>query len=134
MEAARHFLPSEEHNSHEGALHEERHDAFDGKRSAEDVAHEPGIVAPVGTELELKNNACGYAHREIHSKEALPELGSFFPEGLSCTIIDGLHDGHDYGKAEGEGHEQPMINGSKRKLGSRPVNKGWVDCHNVISY
>ena len=64
----------------------------------------------------------------------MTELGSFFPEGLSCTIIDGLHDGHDYGKAEGEGHEQPMIDGSKRKLGSRPVNKGWVDCHNVISY
>ena len=111
MEAARHFVPPEEHHSHKRRLHEEGQDAFHGERGSEDVAHEPGVVAPVGAELKLKDNARSHAHGEVDTEEFLPELGSNFPELLVCAIIASLHDAHDDGETERQGHEEPVVDG-----------------------
>ena len=122
MEAARHFLPAEKHHGNEGALHEESHDALDGKWRTEDVADKPGIVAPVGAKLKFEDDARGYAHGEVDAKQALPEDGGVFPKLFSCAIIAGFHNAHDEGKTQRERHEEPVVNGSECKLGTRPVD------------
>ena len=132
MESARHLLPSEEHDSHECAFHEERHNALNGKRSTEYVANKPRIVAPVGAKLKLKNDARGNTHSKVDTKQTLPELRSLQPEGLAGAIIDSLDNAHYYGQSKRERHKQPMIDGCKRKLGTRPVDKRRVDGKQMI--
>lgn len=82
MEAPGYFLPAEEHDGYEGALHEEGEHALDGQGRAKDVANHPGIVAPVGTELELKDDTCRHTHGEVDAEELLPETGYLFPKAL----------------------------------------------------
>ena len=131
VEATRHLLPAEIHDGNKGALHEERHDALDGKRGAEDVAHKPGVVAPVGAELKLEDDARSHAHGEVDAKQALPEHGGFFPEWFTCAVIARFHNAHDEGQTERERHKEPMVDGCKCKLRTRPVDEGWVDCQQV---
>ena len=92
------FFPSEEHHSKEGGFHEEGQDAFDGQRCAEDVAHEPGIVAPVGAEFEFQDDTRSNAHGKIDSEKFHPELGSPFPELVFLEYIKGFHGCHDNGQ------------------------------------
>ena len=132
MESARHLLPSEEHNSHECALHKECHNALNGKRSTEYVANKPRIVAPVGAKLKLKNDARGNTHSKVDTKQTLPELGSLQPERFAGAIIDSLDNAHYYGKSQRERHKQPMIDGCERKLRTRPVDKRRVDGKQMI--
>ena len=105
MEASAHLIPAEEHHRHEGALHEECQDAFDGKGSAEYVAHKPGVVAPVGSEFKLQDDACGNTHGEVHAKEFLPETGYVLPERLVGAVVACFGNAHDYCQSQGEGHE-----------------------------
>ena len=109
VEAFRHFVPAEIHDGHEGGLHEEGHDAFDSERCAEDVAHEPRVVRPVGAELKLQDDARSHTHSEVDTEEFLPELGGVFPETLLRAIVARLHNAHDDGQAKRQGHEQPMV-------------------------
>ena len=127
VEARRHFLPAEIHNSHKGRLHEERHDALDGQRRPEDIAHEPRVVAPVGTKLELEDDAGSHTHGEIDAEEFLPEARGVFPETLAVAIVDGLTNTHNDCQAQGERHKQPVIDSGQRKLRPRPVNGPAVD-------
>ena len=132
MESARNLLPSEEHDSHECTLHEERHNAFNGKRSTEYVTYKPRIVAPVGAKLKLKDDARSHTHGKVDTKQTLPELGSLQPEGFACAIIDSLDNAHYYSQSKRERHKQPMIDGCKRKLRTRPVDKRRVDGKQMI--
>jgi hypothetical protein len=100
MESARHFVPSEEHDGHKGAFHEESQNAFDSERGTKDVANEPGIVAPIGTKLEFQDNTRGYTHCEVDAEKLLPELGSVFPETFLRAIVACLSYAHDDGKTE----------------------------------
>ena len=122
MEASRHLFPAKEHHGHEGALHEESHDTLDSQWGTEDIAHEPGIVAPVGTKLELQDDTRGHTHGEIHAEEALPELGRVFPEVRTLLVVNGLGYAHDNGQAKGQGHEEPVIDCRESELRSGPVN------------
>ena len=122
MEPCRHLLPSEEHHGNECRFHEERDDSLYSERSAEDVAHEPRIVAPVCSELKLENDSRSHAHSEIDTEEFLPELCRIPPEGFLRAIVAGFHDSHDNRKSECQGNEQPVIDCSQRKLGARPIN------------
>ena len=117
------FVPAEEHHGDERRLHKEGHDALDGERCAENVAHEPGIVAPVRAELELKDDARGHAYGEVYAKELLPELGSMFPEVVLFDDVEGFHHAHHHGEAEREGHEQPVVAGGEGELRARPVEQ-----------
>ena len=111
MEARRYLLPAEEHDGYKGRLHEESHDTLDGQRSAEDVAHEPRVVRPVSTKLELEDDTRSHTHGEIDAEEALPELRSVAPENVAFAIPERLADAHDDCQSEGERHEEPMVDG-----------------------
>ena len=127
MESGRHLLPSEIHHRHEGRLHEECHNALDGEGGAEDITHEPRVVAPVGTELKFQDDARGNAHGKVHPEEFLPEFCHVFPEHLFRAVVASLEDAHDEGQSQREGDEQPMVDGSERKLRPRPVNHTGID-------
>lgn len=91
---------------------------------AEHVAHEPGVVAPVGAEFKFQDDACGNAHGEVDAKEFLPETGYVFPERLVGTVVTCFGDSHDYCQSQGEWHEQPMVDGRECELRPRPVDGG----------
>ena len=123
VHAGAHLVPAKEHDGHEGRLHKEGHDAFDGQRGAENVAHEPTVIGPVGAELKFENNAGGNAQGKIHAKKVHPVLGNLFPTLVPGTIIDGLHAGDNEPEAQRQRDKQPMIQGRERKLRPRPVDK-----------
>ena len=117
-----HLVPSEEHDGEERGLHEECQDALDGERSAEDVAHEPRIVTPIRTELELQDDARGDAHGKVDGKEFHPELGGTFPELVFLNHVKGFHGCHNHRQPEGERHENPMVTGGEGELRPRPID------------
>ena len=127
METARNLVPSEVHHGHEGRFHEEGDDALDGQWCAEDVAHEPRVVAPVGAKLKFEDDTRGDAHGEVDAEEFLPELGSVFPEGVFGAIVARLHDTHDDGQAERQGYEEPMVDCREGELCPRPLNGAGID-------
>ena len=120
MEALGNLVPSEEHNCKECRLHEEGQDSLYGQRSSEHISDEPGIIAPVGSELELKDNAGGDTNGEIDSEQFHPEACSLLPEFIFPDDIDGLHHCHHQSESQGQGDEQPVICRRHRKLDSRP--------------
>ena len=122
MEAFGDLVPSEEHDGDERALHEEGHDALDGQRSAENVAHEMGVVRPVGPEFEFEDDARGHADGEVDPEDAHPEFRRPFPERVARPVIDRFHDGADEAQTEGQRHEQPVVDGRHGELRPRPVH------------
>ena len=95
VEALADLVPAKEHDGNEGRFHEEGHDALDGERSVEDVAHEVGVVAPVGAELKFEDDTCGNAHSEVNAKELLPKLCAVAPESVTSPVPTGLCNTHD---------------------------------------
>ena len=55
MEAFAYFIPTKEHNGHEGGFQEKRDNTFNGQRGTENIPHEPRVVWPVCPELEFQN-------------------------------------------------------------------------------
>ncbi len=127
VEARRHLLPAEIHHGHEGTLHEEGDDTLDSQWRTEDVTHEPGIVRPVGAELELEDDTCGDTHGEVHAEQFLPELGSCLPELILRTIVIGLYDTHNDRQSEGQGHEEPVVDCRESELRPRPVDGSGIN-------
>ena len=116
VETTTDFVPAEEHDGHEGGFHEEGEDALDGQGCAEDVADEPGVVAPVGAELEFEDEAGGHADGEVDAEEFHPEFGGVEPVRVAGARPDGFHDGHHEGEAQGEGYEHVVVHGREGKL------------------
>ena len=124
MEAAAHLVPTEKHHGNERGLHEEGQNALNGQRRAENVAHKPGVVAPVGAKLKLENDACGHANGKVNAKELHPKLRGALPKLVFFHVIESFHHGHHNGQPQCEGHKEPVVAGSERKLSSRPVYQG----------
>ena len=103
------FIPSEKHDGDKRGFEEKSHDTFDGKRGAENIAHEPGVVRPVGAEFKFEDDAGGNADNEIDSKQGHPEFGDVLPLLFACSHILGFHDGDNEGEPEGERHKQPVV-------------------------
>ena len=122
VEAFRDLVPAEEHDGDEGALHEEGHDAFDGQRGTEDVAHEMRVVRPVGPEFEFEDQARGHADGEVDAEQAHPEFGRALPELITRADVKGLHDGDDEPQPQRERDEKPVVNGRHGELRTRPVD------------
>jgi cytochrome bd ubiquinol oxidase subunit II len=59
METLAHFVPAEEHDGNESGFHKKCQDSFDSQWGSEDIAHKPGIVTPVSSELEFQNQTGG---------------------------------------------------------------------------
>ena len=127
VQSLTHTVPAEEQHGDERTLQEEGHNAFHSQRSAENIAHKPGIGRPVSAELEFEDQPGGHAYGEIDPEEFEPEFGNGFPFFVARAVIDGGHDGDDPGQAKGQRDEYPMVEGRERELGARPVDKGEID-------
>ena len=116
-------VPAEEEEADEGGLKEEGHQAFDGERGAEDVAHVVGVVGPVRAELELHGDAGGNAEGEVNPEELAPEAGHVFVDFLAGKDVRHFH-GHEHErKSERQGHEDEVVHRGHRKLKAGQVNK-----------
>ena len=120
MELGRDLLPAEEHHGKECGLHEEGEDALNGQRGAEHISNEPGIIAPVGAELELENEAGGDAHCKIDGEELHPEARCLLPEFVFLDEVQRLHYGHDKRQAQSQRHEEPVVGRRHGELDSGP--------------
>ena len=116
METPAHLAPAEEHHRDEGRFEEEGEDALDGQRGAEDVAHEVGVVGPVGPEFELEDQARGHADGEVYAEQAHPEFGRAEPERVLRADVKGLHDGDQEAQPERQRDEQPVVDGCHGEL------------------
>ena len=123
METGANLLPTEEHHGDKGRLHKEGEDAFDGEWGTEDVPYKPAVIAPVGTELKLQDDAGGDTNGKVNSKDGHPELGRREPLLVARAVIQSLHDGYNHAQTKSERHEEPMVDGCEGKLRSRPVDK-----------
>jgi len=72
-------IPTEKHYRKEGSLQEKRKQALDRKRRAEDVAHEPAVIRPVGAELKLHYDARRDTDGEIYTEKAQPKFSDLEP-------------------------------------------------------
>ena len=76
--------PAEDPEAQERGLEEEREQALDGQRRAEDVAHEPAVGAPVHAELELLDDARDHAQGEVDDEQLAEEAGE--PQTASLPV------------------------------------------------
>src|SRR5690554_7067735 len=74
VKALAYLVPAKEHNGNEGAFQKKGHNAFNCQRSAKNISNKPRVIAPVGAELKLKNDARGYSNGEVDAEEFHPEL------------------------------------------------------------
>ena len=116
VEARTHLLPAKEHHGNEGRLHEKGHNTLDGQRRAKDIAYEPGIIRPVGSELKLENDTRCYTHGKIDTEQTLPETRHVLPEHLARTVITSLGNAHDHGEAKCQRNKKPVVDRRQGKL------------------
>ena len=109
-------VPAKEHQADEGRLQEERHQAFDGQRRAEDVSDIVGVVRPVGSELEFHSQAGGDAEHEIDAEDRPPEPGDRPPDRATGHDIDALHDDQQERKSQRQRHEEKMVHRRQGEL------------------
>ncbi len=115
----RQAVPAEEEQADEGRLEEERHQALDGQRRAEDVPDVVRVVGPVGAELELHGQAGGDAEGEVDAEQLAPELDHVLVDLLAGHHVDRLHDRQQERQAEGQWHEQEVIHRGHGELQTR---------------
>ena len=120
-------VPAEEEQADEGRLEEERHQALDRQRRAEDVADVVRVVGPVGAELELQGDAGGHAHGEVDAEQDAPELGHALPDLATGHHVDRLHDREHEHQAERQRHEQEVIQRGQGELQARKIDNRVVD-------
>ncbi|MNM96149.1 hypothetical protein D3C81_1086160 [compost metagenome] len=120
-------IPAEEEQADEGRLEEERHQALDGQRRAEDVADVVAVVGPVGAELELHGQPGGDAEGEVDAEQLAPELDHVLVDLFAGHHVDRLHDRQQEGQAERQGHEQEVVHRGHGELQTRQVDDGFRD-------
>ena len=112
-------IPAKEEQANEGAFEEKRHQSFDRERHAEDVAHVVRVVRPVRAELKLHRDAGRHAHGEIDAEQDSPEARHVTPDRATGHDVDAFHDRNENRQAEGQRHEQEVIQRRDRKLQAR---------------
>ena len=81
--------------------------SFHRQRRAEDVADEPGVLAPIHAELELLHDPGGHSDGEVDQEQLAEELGESIPGALSVTT-------HTVCMTAISG-ARPMVSGTKMK-------------------
>ena len=92
------------------------HQGLDGQRRAEDIAHKARIFGPVHAKLKLHDNARYHTHGKVDEEELSPELDHLFVDLVPCSHIRRFHDGDQDREAQGEGHEEEVIDRRGGKL------------------
>ncbi|EAP89958.1 hypothetical protein OA2633_07089 [Oceanicaulis sp. HTCC2633] len=122
-----HPVPAEEEQADQRRLEEKGHQAFNGQRRAENVAHIVGVIGPVHAELELHRDPGGHAQHEIDAEQRAPELRHVPPDLTARHHINALHDGEDDGQSKCERYKEEVIHGCQRELPARQLHNGHVD-------
>jgi hypothetical protein len=108
---------------------EEGEDALGGERGAEDVAHESGVVGPIGPELEFHDDAGGHPHREVDGEYFCPKLGHGFVLGIFRFHVHAFHENQERPEPDGQGGEQIMEHDGQSELKARGGGRPWEeDC------
>ena len=95
MKAFANLVPTKKHNSDKGSFHKEGENSLDSQRCPEDIPDKPTIVRPVGSELELEDQARRHADREVDREDADPEFRRALPEGIARAVVERFHDRAD---------------------------------------
>nr|AAP55501.1 hypothetical protein [Leifsonia xyli subsp. xyli] len=119
VQTLRQFVPAEDPEADEGRFEEESEQTLQGERGAEDVADEARVVGPVHPELELLHDAGHHSHREVDEEELPEEVGQLQVVDFARAIPGGLEHGDDRHEADGERHEQEMVDGGETELPPR---------------
>ena len=91
MKTTAYPVPAEEHDGEESGFEKESEQTFDGQRSSENIPDKPGIIRPVGTELEFQYQSRSYTDGEVDCKKLHPEFGGIQPLGLTGPDPHGFH-------------------------------------------
>jgi hypothetical protein len=109
-------VPAEDPQAEERRLEEEREQALDGQRGAEDVPDETRVVAPVHPELELLHDAGDHTHREVDQEELAPELRGPQPVFPAGAHPGGLQAGDERRHPDRDRYEQEVVDGGDAEL------------------
>lgn len=77
MKTTAYPVPAEEHDGEESGFEKESEQTFDGQRSSENIPDKPGIIRPVGTELEFQYQSRSYTDGEVVAKSFIQNLVAF---------------------------------------------------------
>ncbi|MDT4846649.1 hypothetical protein FQZ97_806800 [compost metagenome] len=116
-------VPAEEEQADHGRFEKEGHQALDGQRRAEDVAHVVRVIGPVGAELELQRDAGGHAEREVDAEELAPEAGHVLPDDVARHHVHAFHDHQQPHHAQRQRHEEEVVHGRRSELQAGEVDK-----------
>jgi hypothetical protein len=122
-------VPAHEEYADQRGFEEERHQAFDRQRRAEDVADVMRVVRPVHAELEFHRHPGGHAHREIDAEQHTPELHHALPHLASRHHVDAFHDRQHPHQPQRQRHEQEVVERRQRKLQARQGDDIGIDDH-----
>ena len=109
-------IPAEEEQADHGGFEEEGHHALDRQWRTEDVTDVMRVVGPVGAELKLQCQACGYAQREVDAEQLAPESCHVFPDDIAGHHIHTLHDDQQPDHTDRQWHKQEVVERSDGKL------------------
>ena len=116
-------VPAEDPQAEERRLDEERRQALDSERGAEDVTDEARVLAPVHAELELLHDAGGDADREVDQEQLAEELRQPQPALVVRAHPDRLHDRHERRQADRQRDEHEVVDRDDPELPSGKVQR-----------
>ena len=122
VHARRQPVPAEDPEAEERRLEEERGQALDRERRAEDVADELRVDRPVHPELELLHEPGGDADREVDQEERAEEVRQPQPALVPRPVPQRLHDRDERPQPERQRHEQEVVDRRRRELDARQVD------------
>ena len=116
VEALRQSIPAEDPEAEERRFEEEREEAFDRQRRAEDVADEPAVGAPVHAELELLDDPGDDAQGEVDEEQLAVEPGQSQVGGVAAPDPDGLEARDQEAQSDRQRDEQEVVDGRDAEL------------------
>ena len=114
--APRELAPAKQHQADHGRFEEERHQAFDGQRRPEDIAHVVRVGRPVGAELELHGQPGSHAEREVDREQLAPEVRHLTVDRSAGDNIHRLDGRQQHAQPERERHEYEVVEHGGREL------------------
>ena len=132
VEALGDLLAAEEQDAQEGRFEEEGDEPFGRQRRAEDVAHEAGVVRPVGPERELHGDARGHADREGGREQFDPEVGRRLVGGDPALVVAPFREHDHHPHADADGDEDEVIADGERELDA--CERYCVHCVSATSF
>ena len=116
-------LPAEDPQAEERRLDEERRQALDRERRAEDVADVARVRRPVHAELELLHDAGDDAEREVDEEELPEEARQPQPPLVARAVPRRLHPDEEPDEPDRQRDEEEVVERRDSKLPTREVER-----------